>query len=190
MNINDFLSLEGLNFILVRNEQKSSILGLFEPDSDPNGRYVSFDPNSDVRAGDVLIHPNGKHYSVIDTEIEYFSQVPYALKAYYEKESSASQSYAQTFNIGTVHGSFIGTTSHSSISYTATFSELRDSIKNSDSQDKEQLHELVDYLEFITSNKQPLKQGCLSKFAAVLQRNTWFTTPLSTSIFSWLTAQL
>lgn len=188
MNINDFLSLEGVDFNIFRNSQSiGTAKGLLEPDSDPSSKYISFDPNADIQVGDTLIHPSGKSYSIIETDIEYFSQVPYALKAYYEKSDVSRQ--GQTFNINSVHGSFIGNTSHSSISYTSNFSDLQSLINSSDSPDKEQLHLLVEELREVLESIDPSQKKRLSRFGDALKRNSWFTTPLVSAITNWLTSR-
>ena len=51
MNINDFLSLEGVDFNIFRNSQSvGTAKGLLEPDSDPSSKYISFDPNCSGQA--------------------------------------------------------------------------------------------------------------------------------------------
>lgn len=79
-SINDFFQMEGLTFSIERNNTLVfDITGVDQYED----HFVSFLPTSDIKTGDILIHPSGKKYSVLNTSFEYFGKEPYALNAYY-----------------------------------------------------------------------------------------------------------
>lgn len=42
----------------------------------------------------------------------------------------------------------------------------------------------------IINNELPPQKGMFSKFADVLQRNSWFASPMMSALLGWLTSQI
>lgn len=63
-------------------------------------------------------------------------------------------------------------------------------IENSTSPDKEELQQIINLLEMVLNNQVPAQKGLLSKFSAVLERNSWITGSIASALLSWLTTQI
>ncbi len=77
-----------------------------------------------------------------------------------------------------------------SISYNESLSNLKNEVQNSDSTDKEELQEIVQLLEMIVNNKVPASKGIFSKFSEIMERNSWITGSVMSTILSWLTSHI
>lgn len=61
---------------------------------------------------------------------------------------------------------------------------------SSDSPDKEDLQQLLSLLEMLVNDRIPAQKGMLSKFSAVMERNSWITGAISSTLLGWLMSQI
>ncbi len=92
------------------------------------------------------------------------------------------------FNIENATNSVIGTQAHVTLNIGSAIHETREKIDSSNSEDKAELHQIIDLLEMVVSNQMPVKKGLFSKFTAAIQRNSWIASPLTSILLKWLTA--
>lgn len=188
------ISERGITFKVERNGTIIlEVKGLPNHESATSRKYVGFMPGTDVKTGDWIINPANERFYVEDTMTSYFLKQESDLKAYYqtsaEYKSSASAA-TNIFNIGTANGSVIGSQSNFVMNYNDSIQTLKEQIESSDSEDKEDLQQIVALLEMIVNNQVPAQKGILSKFSAVMQRNSWITGSIASALLSWLTAQI
>ena len=106
------------------------------------------------------------------------------------KRLNNTQSNSPVFNIGTAYGSVIGTQQSVTVNYKDSLRATKKQIEDSDSPDKEELQQIISLLEMMVNNQLPPQKGLLSKFSAVLERNSWITSPIASVLISWLTSQI
>ena len=73
---------------------------------------------------------------------------------------------------------------------TSSIQEARERINSSDSDDKEDLKQIINLLEMVVNNQVPAQGGLLSKFSSVIQRNAWISSPISSIVLNWLITQV
>ena len=189
-----FLNQSGIMFKVERNNTVvAEIKGLPNQNKQDSRRYVGFMPGSDIQVGDCLVNPSNEKFYVVDTLTTYFFQKPSELQAYYEtsaEHSAKAPVQTNIFNIGTATGSIIGTQSAATLNYTQAIESAKAQVETSDSPDKEDLKQVISLLEMIVNNQIPAQKGVLSKFADVIQRNSWITSPVVSILLSWLTSQI
>ena len=188
------LKQQGQLYKIERNSQTISTLdGLPNHEKSTHKQYIGFTPGSDVMAGDCLINSVGERFYVKDTVTDFFMQKPNQLKAFYltenEFKNQQSASASTVFNIENATGSVIGTQSVVNMNYQTTMQQLHEQVSACNSPDKEQLEKLISMLELITNDDVPAHKGILSKFSAVMERNSWITGSIASAVVSWLTTQ-
>ena len=114
------------------------------------------------------------------------------LKAYYKtmSEHNSEAKATNIFNIGNASNSVIGTQSVVTMNITSSIQEARERINSSDSDDKEDLKQIINLLEMVVNNQVPAQGGLLSKFSSVIQRNAWISSPISSIVLNWLITQV
>lgn len=90
------------------------------------------------------------------------------------------------FNIQNATNSIIGTQSNVTMHIGDVIQQARKDIDSSDSNDKEELHKIINLLEDIAENKPDIKKGLLSNFASVIQRNSWIASPITSIVLKLL----
>ena len=196
MNIaKQFITTRGIEFRIERNgEFISTALGLPNHETATQKPYIGMLKDVDVNIGDWLINPVNDRFLVEDKVSDFafgeFQQYKlfYLTEAQAKKQSDTSSS--TIFNIGTATGSVIGTQSVVNMNYQTTMKELREQISSNNSPDKEQLDKLISMLEMITNGDVPVQKGLLSKFSEVMERNSWITGSIASTLLSWLTTQI
>lgn len=189
-----FITDRGIIFKVERNsiivlEEK----GLPNHEKATSKKYIGFMPRTDVKSGDWLINPANERLYVKDTITSYFLGEESELKAYYQtfaEYQSESNSSSNVFNIGTAYGSVIGSQSNVVLNYNDSIQNIKDQIESSNSEDKEELQQIVSLLEMIVNDKVTPQKGLLSKFSAVMERNAWITGSITSALLSWLTTQI
>lgn len=193
-NFDDILLQYGLRYTVERESQiiQQNVLGLPNTEKSSGKKYIGFRPNSDIKAGDCLINPSGERVYVIDLLTHFVFQQPYQLKAYYQTEYAkrSSNQTSTIFNIQNATGSVIGTQSVVNMNYNDSLATIKEQIKLSNSNDKEELTQIINLLEMIVNNQVPAQKGILSKFSAVLERNSWITGSIASALLGWLTSQV
>lgn len=168
----------------------SELTGMSNRETSTVRAYVGFIPGSDIKPGDWIINSVGERFYIEDTITDFAMKNPIQLKAFYltEKEFNSRQqiSGATVFNIGTANGSVIGTQSVVHMSYNDTIQNAKAQIENSTSPDKEDLKQIITLLEMIVNNQVPATKGLFSRFSEVMERNSWITSSISSTLLSWL----
>lgn len=187
-----FWSTKGINYSLIRNNNKiCTYKGL--PNKDSTGRYIGFPAEYDILAGDILTPDSNENFYVTDTLIDYWNGKPSQKKAYIQTESEHNNSPAQAttvFNIGSATGSVIGTQSNVTLNYNDSIQNAKEQIATSESPDKEDLQKIISLLEMVVNDQVTPHKGLFSKFSAVMERNSWITSSISSVLLSWLTSQI
>lgn len=194
MHFESFLRTSGIPLVVKRNGQSlRTETGLMNHEQATGKAYVGFVPGTDVISGDTLTNSAGEILYVTDTRTDYFRQKPHQLKAYYQTESehqAATQPAQTIFNVNNAYSSVIGAGNHIVINYDASITELKQQVENTDSPDKENLDKIVSLLEMVLNNQVPPSKGLFSKFRDVMERNSWFTSAVASTLLSWLMSQI
>lgn len=188
-----FINDRGIMFKVERNGYVvSELKGLPNRDNPQSPRYVGFMPESDVQIGDWLINPADERLYVSDTVTDFFLQQKSQLKAYYQtvaEHNAKLEKATAIFNIGNATNSVIGMQSIVTMNINSSIQEAREKIASSESSDKEELQQIISLLEMVVNNQVPAQKGLLSKFSAVMERNSWITGTISSVLLNWLLTQ-
>ncbi|WP_271810601.1 hypothetical protein [Clostridium beijerinckii] len=191
---NRLLSMHGDDFSVERNNSIiATIKGFFCSKDYPN--TIQLASNSNVLENDWLIHnstnrkyfvrsvkPLSKSNQVLGWMAEYLSEVEYK-KSISEKDKS-------TFSIGAIYGSaIVGNYNNATINNGYNLSEIRSLISSKPIEDQEELNKLIDRIEIITEDNQPVSKGTLAKFSDLLAKHSDIAISLGSSIMNWLTTR-
>lgn len=147
--------------------------------------HIDFPIDLDVHSNEWITNSIGEKLFI--TEIQ---EVPPYKSCYYisEYEFNSRQSASNTFNIHAdkIENSIIGNQSTATITLSNDLENIRKLIAESSSVDKAELTELVSKLENMTDSREPIPKGFLSKFSAVMQRNSWITSAVSSFLLNML----
>lgn len=188
-----FIKQRGINFHIERNGCIiSDLKGLPNHEQSTSKAYIGFLPGSDVVVGDWLINPSNERFYVHDTITDYFMGTVSQLKAYYQTVSEYNSASAATniFNIGTANGSVIGTQANVLLNYNDSLQNAKKLIASTDSPDKEDLQQIIALLEMVVNNHVIPQKGLFSKFSDVMERNSWITSAISSTLLGWLMSQI
>lgn len=188
-----FIKQRGINFHIERNGCIiSDLKGLPNHEQSTSKAYIGFLPGSDVVVGDWLINPSNERFYVHDTITDYFMGTVSQLKAYYQTVSEYNSTSAATniFNIGTANGSVIGTQANVLLNYNDSLQNAKKLIASTDSPDKEDLQQIIALLEMVVNNHVIPQKGLFSKFSDVMERNSWITSAISSTLLGWLMSQI
>lgn len=190
-----FLNRHGVMLSIERNgESVGNEKGLINREESTHKRYIGFIPGATIDIGDCLVNPSGDRYYVYDKETISVAGRPYQLKCYVQSEAEFKNKEASSantvFNIGTATGSVIGTQSVVNFNFTNTIQQLKEQVSSTDSPDKAELEKITNLLEMVVNDQLPPQKGMFSKFADILQRNSWFTNPMMSALLGWLTSQI
>lgn len=106
------------------------------------------------------------------------------------KEFEHQSESSSVFNINNAYGSVIGTQQNVTLNYKTSLSQLKNNVNSCNSDDKESLQTIISLLEMIIDNQVPPNKGIFSKFSVIMERNSWFTSAVSSTIMSWLMTQI
>ncbi len=189
-----FIKRSGQKYQIERNNNiVAEIDGLPNHEQASGKSYIGFMPSSDVKSGDWVINPFGERFYITDTITTVFLKSPHSLNAYYLSSVEYQKSMQQNnpvFNIQNAYGSVIGTQEHVSIHYNDSINQAKEQIETSNSSDKEELQNIITLLEMIVNNQVPVSKGLFSKFSEVMERNSWITSSITSTLLSWLTSQI
>lgn len=189
-----FISERGIMYQIERNGNIiDELKGLQNFNQNTSRKYIGFMPRSNVKTGDWLINPANERLFVQDVETSFSFGEESELQAYYHtsNEYNSKQSEQKNiFHIENAYGSVIGTQSTVSLNYTHTLQEAKKHLDSIDSSDKEELQQIISLLEMIVNNQVPAQKGLFSKFSDVMERNSWITGAISSTLLSWLTSQI
>ncbi|HBI62461.1 MAG TPA: hypothetical protein DDY31_14830 [Lachnospiraceae bacterium] len=184
-----------IEYAIERNENiVNTFKGLPNHEKSTGLAYVGFEPGTDVKTGDWMINPLNERFYVRDAKTAFFQGQPHSLNAYYltESEYKDQQTTASNiFNIGTAYGSVIGTQTSVTLNYNESIENFRKQVnEQEDSPDKEQMNQIISLLEMITKDQLPVQKGLFSRFSALMEKHTWISNAVSSTILSWLTTRL
>lgn len=188
-----FINQRGIIFRIERNGCiVSNLKGLPNHEQSTSKAYIGFLPGSDVVVGDWLINPSNERFYVQDTITDYFMGTASQLKAYYQtvSEYNSTSEATNIFNIGTANGSIIGTQANVLLNYNDCLQNIKNQIASTNSPDKEELQQLISLLEMIVNNHVTPQKGLFSKFSDVMERNSWITSAISSTLLGWLMSQI
>ncbi len=196
MNIAEqFIERHGITFQIERNGQiVSHAQGLPNHESATAKAYIGMLKDADVNSGDWLINPENERFYVEDKVSDFafgeFQQYKlfYLTESEYKHKNTAQDHL--TFNIGTANNSVIGTQSVVTINIDSAIKDAKEKIASSNSNDKEELQQIISLLEMVVNNQVPPQKGLFSKFSAVMERNSWITGSISSALLGWLTSQI
>lgn len=172
----------------------TTALGLPNHDQITAESFIGMLENADVEIGDWLINPNNERFYVKDKISDYafheFQQyrLLYLTEAQYHSKQSMHS--VTTFNIQNAYGSVIGSQSSVVMNYNAAIQNAKKEIEASNSPDKEDLDKIISLLEMIVNNQLSPQKGLFSKFSSVMERNSWITGTITSTLLGWLTSQI
>lgn len=188
-----FINDRGIIFKIERNGSiVSELKGLPNHEKSTSRKYIGFMPDSDIQTNDWLINPVNERFYVSDTVTVFFFQQKSQLKVYYQTVSeynAKTEKATAIFNIENATNSVIGMQSTVTMNINHSIQEAKEKIETSNSKDKEELKQIISLLEMVVNNQVPAQKGLLSKFSAVMERNSWITGSVSSILLNWLLAQ-
>lgn len=189
-DLDSFMKMGGTNLELFRNENSISKFKAIKS-SDKNGNYFILYPNTDFEIGDILKNTDiNISYEIIDKGTMPFDGQIAGLKAYFqtasEKKRQAVNGSNVTFNVQSAVNSVIGQNNMTTFNIDQGFEELLNQIDKQDTEDKEQLKNLVELVHQFVENDISPQKGMLSKFGDLIAKHSWITGPLGSLIVSWL----
>lgn len=190
-----FLNMNGVEVSIERNGTAlQTVKGLFNSTED-HRKYCGFLPGTDIKPNDWIIKvETGERFYVLDTESRSFNGRLSCINAYYqtavEYKNSNKNSQQSVFNIQNAYGSVIGSGNNATINYNNSIQDIKKSIAESKSPDKDELDQIVSLLEMVVNNQVPASKGLFSKFSEVMERNSWITGSIAGAVLSWLTARI
>lgn len=196
MNIAEkFIKTNGITFEVERNGKViSEILGVPNHEKATSKPYIGVMEISFLSVGDYLINPHKQRFLVKDIVADYAFQELQQYKVFYLTESeelaAKNQSNATIFNIENAYSSVIGSQQNVTFNCNDSIQKAKQQIEAINSPDKEELKQIISLLEMIINNQLPPQKGLLSKFSSVMERNSWITSTLASTLLSWLTAQI
>lgn len=169
------------------------VKGLINQEQSTGKRYIGFLPGTDIQVDDWLTNPSGDRFYVIDKETATFQGKPHELRCFIETEAEQKKKALTTgpiFNIGSATGSIIGTQVHASLNYSDSINQMKEQVQSSSSPDKDDLQQLLSLLEMLVNDRIPAQKGMFSKFSDVMERNSWITSAISSTLLGWLMSQI
>lgn len=186
------LSIHGDDFSIERNNKIiSTTKGIFCGKDYPN--TIQLISSADVVDTDWLIHnstnrkyfvnkvnPISKSNQILGWMAEYLSESEY--------QKSISEKDKSTFSIGAIYGSaIVGNYNNATINNGYNLNEIRSLISSKPIEDQEELNKLIDRIEIITEDNQPVSKGTLAKFSDLLSKHSDIAVSLGSSLMNWLT---
>ncbi|MBU5256817.1 hypothetical protein [Tissierella praeacuta] len=185
------LSMHGDDFSIERNNLIiSTTKGFFCGKDYPN--TIQLDGNADVSENDWLIHvPTNKKYFVKNVQAISKSNQVLAWMAEYLSESEYKKSISKkdnsTFSIGAIYGSaIVGNYNNATINNGYSLSEIRSLVSSKPADEQEELNKLIDRIEIITEDNQPVSKGTLAKFSDLLAKHSDITIAIGNALMGWL----
>lgn len=189
-----FINDRGVVFKIERSGQIiSESKGLLSLEENSSKKIIRFFHDSYVQSGDWVISPASERFYITDAITHYAFGMPSELRAYYQttaEYNSKHETPSISFHIENATNSMIGTQSNFTMNINGSIQEAREQIQSSNSSDKEELQQIIDLLEQISKSQEPIKHGMLSRFSAVIQRNSWITSPIASIVLNMLLNQV
>ncbi|MDC4242592.1 hypothetical protein NE398_20935 [Clostridium tertium] len=192
MSLTDrMLQTRGDDFFVERNDSViSNTKGFFCGKDYPN--TIQLASNSNIIENDWLIHKiTNRRYFIKNVTPLTSSNQTLGWMAEYMSESEykefKSQKDKSTFSIGAIYGSaIVGNYNNATINNGYNLSEIRSLISSKPIEDQAELNKLIDRLEIITEDNQPVSKGTLAKFSDLLAKHSDIAIAVGTSLIRWL----
>ncbi|WP_394872718.1 hypothetical protein [Clostridium butyricum] len=195
MNLNskitDVITSQGDVFSIERNSILiSQIKGVF--DNSNSIKTIILPSNAGILKNDWLVHSlTNQKYFIKDIEPLSKSNELLGLKAEYLSESDYKKSLEDynkaTFSIGTINGSaIVGNYNNATINNGYNLSEIRSLISSKPIEDQDELNKLIDRVEIITEDNQPVSKGTFAKFSELLAKHSDIAIALGSNLINWL----
>ncbi len=168
----------------------SQIKGVF--DNSNSIKTIILPSNAGILKNDWLVHSlTNQKYFIKDIEPLSKSNELLGLKAEYLSESDYKKSLEDnnkaTFSIGTINGSaIVGNYNNATINNGYNLSEIRSLISSKPIEDQDELNKLIDRVEIITEDNQPVSKGTFAKFSELLAKHSDIAIALGSNLINWL----
>lgn len=185
-----FLNMHGISITVKREGEEDRIIrGLLNQDQTTGKEYVGFRPGTDIKVGDLMVTPAGDRMFVSDVKTNFFRGKPEELTAYYqtEAERNAAKSAPTIVNIGgNAYGVAVGNGNSAIINYAASIQTIKEEAVKTSPADQAVIERIVALLEMVVNNQVPPSKGLFSKFSDVMERHSWLSSAVASTILGWL----
>lgn len=151
---------------------------------------IQLDKNSDIKVSDWLLDKSSNSKYFID-KIQPISDgsqnLGYIIHYLSEYEYNNREKSNTSFHIGTINGpAMIGNQQNPTMNNGYNLSEIKSLISSKPVEDQELLNTLIQRVQIITEDNQPISKGTLAKFSDVLAKHSDIAIALGTGIINWL----
>lgn len=195
--LENIFSAAGEWFQVVRAGHPARLQGARNREKATSRHFIQFRPKETVQAEDILVSEvSGESFTV--TQVERIVELGQfcGLKAFYktqheiEQEKKALAAQGPTFNIGTAHGSIIGTQQTATIHNKFDFAALDAQIDRQGGEDTAELKAMIAEIRDTLTQNEHVPSGVLARFSAVIERHAWIAEPVSHILLLWGLGQL
>lgn len=189
--IDDMLKLEGINFEIIRDNNKvGNCEGVFTYEKATNRKYIALRLDSGVKENDVLVNSVGEEFYITETGTEFWEKEPSEKKAFYKTKYELTNRQTDnaintTFNIGTINNSVVGNNNIATINCQDIISDVKSKVE-SFPEDREEFKQIISLLEEIAEEKLTPRKGLFSKFSSLMEKHSWLTGSIANFVISWL----
>lgn len=183
MPLTNMIDRVGKTFSIIRSGVNvGTTKGIYDGSKDS----FAFPVNADVKVGDTLNSEYGESYLITKIQVLTERGKPHHKEAKCKDQNEIDLAPQQAvFNIGNVSNSVVG--NHNTVSFHQTVDSIRKQVEQSGEEDKNELNEIVDLLEKILQNQEPIKQGMFSKFSSVMEKHSWLSGSVMSALLGFLT---
>lgn len=149
-----------------------------------------------IKEGDWIIHTltNTRYYVSNPRPLTSSNQIRgwmIEYKTEKEYQDTLTQNNNSNISIGNIYGSaIVGNYNSSTINNGYNLSEVRSLISTKPIEDQENLNKLIDRIEMITEDNQPVSKGTFAKFSDLLAKHSDVAIALGSSIMGWLSSSI
>lgn len=181
------------DFKLIRDDEYiSKVKGFFKHEKSE----IRIDSQIKIFKGDILYHiSSGTNYYVKTAIPDYFANKNYGTVVKYVENPELLKEKVKeekaVFNIGSIgNNAIIGTQNMATIiaqnSVNTPLEQLKELINSKPAEDKELLNKLLNRLEIIEEDNQPVSKGTLAKFSDLLAKHSDIAIAVGSFLTRWL----
>lgn len=159
--------------------------GFFCGNDHPN--TIQLLSSSNIEIGDYLIHtPDNRRYQISEIRPLSISNSLEGYMAIYKTPSNEPSTYQ--YNIGTINGSAVVGNQHTvTLNVGSSIQEIKELIKSKPEEEQVELNKLIQRLEIVMEDNQPISKGFFAKFSNILAKHSDIAIALGSSLINWLT---